>query len=475
MMGRLKIGTDDDLVRLNDAAWRVLERTGFKVYSNRLLDKLDAFGARVDGDSMIAKFPRELLEETLGCELRPEPPDEPVRVPADCRAGFGEVCFFLYDWETGERRHGTRQDTINMIRLGDAIPEVNRISTPVVNSEIDQRVEVLEAIELLIANSNKNGSTGIRCPEQTKYVVEITRLCEKHGDPRRFVQTGGCLTSPLTLGERSAVIVEELMDLGYDTFGFSSMPIAGGNAPVTTAGCTVVTVAEQLGGRMVARSINPDAGGTGSIITGTMDMTNGKPSFCSPQAVMQDVLVWRVFRRLYGVSVGVERKASYINAKVPGLQAAYERTFKQMALASATGALGLHLGSLDGAAILSPEQAMIDLDLGCGLCDFYKGVQINDDTIALDEIDAVGIGEGKSYLDTDHTFEHFREALWMPRLLDVSEWHDGLEPGRERETLGKANRQWKEHLASWKQPNINEDLLADVHEVVERAKQEVGR
>jgi len=473
MIGRLKIGTDDDLVRLNDAAWRVLEHTGFKVYSKRLLDKLDAFGARVDHDTMIAKFPRELLNETLGCELRPEPPDEPVRVPADFRAGFGEVCFFIYDWETGERRRGTRQDTINMIRLGDAIPEVGHIVTPVVNSEIDQRIEAIEAVELLIANSNKTGGTGIRCPEQTRYMVEITRLCEKHRDPRRFVQTAGCLTSPLTLGERTAGIVERLMDLGYDTFAFSSMPIAGANAPVTAAGCAVLTIAEMLSGRLVARSINPDARGTGSIITGTMDMTNGKPSFCSPQAVIQNILVWRVFKRLYDVSIGVEGKASYINAKVPGLQAAYERTFKQMATAAATGMLGLHLGSLDGAAIFSPEQAMIDLDLGRGLYEFYKGTPINDDAIALDEIEAVGIDKGKTHLDTDHTLKHFRHALWMPKLLDVSEWHDGLEAGREHEMLQKANRQWKEYLASWRQPDINEDLLAEVHAVVERAKREI--
>jgi len=473
MMSLAKIGCDDDLVRLNDAAWRVLERTGFKVYSHRLLDKIQALGAHVDRSAMIAKFPRGLLGEMLGCEPRPEPPEEPVRVPDRYCAGFGEVCFFLLDWETGERRRGRREDTVNMFRLGDALPEVSRLSTPVVNSEIDQRIEALEAIELLIANTNKPGGVGIRCPEQTKYIVEITRLCEKHGDPRRFVQTTGCLTSPLTLGERTAQVVEGLMDLGYETFGFSAMPIAGGNAPVTAAGCAVMTIAELLGGRMVARSINPEACGLGSIITGTMDMTHGKPSFCSPQAVIQDILIWRVFKRLYGANIGVEQKASYINAKTPGIQAAYERTFKQMALASATGRLGLHLGSLDGAAIFSPEQAMIDLDLGRGLYNFYRGVQVNDETMAIDEIDAVGIGEGRSYLDTDHTFEHFREALWMPQLLDVSEWRDGVEARRDRELLRKANAQWKERLASWEPPDINEALLAEVHEVVERAKREI--
>ena len=471
--GRLKLGDDDDLIRLNEAAWKVLERTGFKVYSKRILDKVGALGARVDYDTMTARFPCELIKETVDCELRPEPPDKSITVAKEFQVGYGEVCFFLYDWEKQERRAATREEAIQLIRLGDAIPEVTSIAPPAVNSEIDQRVEAIESAELLMSNTNKRAGSGIRCPEQVKYMHEIRMVCEKHGDPRRWVQTGGCLTSPLTLGERSAQIVEILMDLGYEDFAFSSMPIAGGNAPVTTAGCIVMCIAELLGARLVARALTPNASGVGMLISGTMDMTNGKPSFCSPQAVTQDIVTWRVFNRLYGLNISLDRSASYVNAKLPGLQCAYERTFKQTMLAVGTGTLGMHLGSLDGAAIFSPEQAMIDLELCRGLWEFYRGIQISDETLALNEIDEVGIGESRSYLDTDHTFTHFREALWMPELLDVSMWHDGEEADREWNMLGKANKQWKEYLASWRQPEVNENLLAEVHEVVERAKRSI--
>ena len=102
--GRLKIGSDDDLVRLNEAAWQVLERTGFKIYSKRILEKVEALGATVDHDDMTARFPRKLIEETVDCELRPEPENAPVAVPQEFGVAYGEVCFFLYDWEKDERR-----------------------------------------------------------------------------------------------------------------------------------------------------------------------------------------------------------------------------------------------------------------------------------------------------------------------------------------------------------------------------------
>ncbi len=69
---------------------------------------------------------------------------------------------------------------------------------------------------------------------------------------------------------------------------------------------------------------------------------------------------------------------------------------------------------------------------------------------------------------------HFRDALWLPQLLDVSMWHDGQDAARERQMLEKANQQWREDPASWEQPDVNQDLLAEVHEVVERAKKEIA-
>ena len=41
--------------------------------------------------------------------------------------------------------------------------------------------------------------------------------------------------------------------------------------------------------------------------------------------------------------------------------------------------------------------------------------------------------------------------------------------------LEKANKRWKEYLAGWEQPEVNEELVGEVHEVVERAKKEIAR
>lgn len=95
LTGRLTIGSDEDLVRLNDAAWKILERTGFMIRSRRLLEKVRDLGASVDEGAMVARFPRSVLEETLDCRLRDEPGAGPIEIPEVYGAGFGEQCFFF--------------------------------------------------------------------------------------------------------------------------------------------------------------------------------------------------------------------------------------------------------------------------------------------------------------------------------------------------------------------------------------------
>jgi len=49
-----------------------------------------------------------------------------------------------------------------------------------------------------------------------------------------------------------------------------------------------------------------------------------------------------------------------------------------------------------------------------------RGFDVNEETLALDVIRAVG--PGGHYLVSEHTRKHFREELWLPRLADRRPW-----------------------------------------------------
>jgi len=71
----------------------------------------------------------------------------------------------------------------------------------------------------------------------------------------------------------------------------------------------------------------------------------------------------------------------------------------------------LGMGRLEGTT--SPEAMVIDNEIVDYALRFAQGIEVNDDTLAVDVIDKAG--PGGHYLGEKHTLKHFRER-WMPRL-----------------------------------------------------------
>ncbi len=54
---------------------------------------------------------------------------------------------------------------------------------------------------------------------------------------------------------------------------------------------------------------------------------------------------------------------------------------------------------------------------------YVQGIPVNEGTLALEAIERVGRGgPGSIFLMDDHTYDHFMEALFLPKLLDRSRY-----------------------------------------------------
>jgi len=58
-----------------------------------------------------------------------------------------------------------------------------------------------------------------------------------------------------------------------------------------------------------------------------------------------------------------------------------------------------------------------------------REVSFSDEALGLDVIEEVG--PGGNYIDHMHTFEHFRQELWMPKLLDRQYYQAWLDAGAQ--------------------------------------------
>jgi trimethylamine--corrinoid protein Co-methyltransferase len=105
------------------------------------------------------------------------------------------------------------------------------------------------------------------------------------------------------------------------------------------------------------------------------------------------------------------------------------------ALAAALGgaALMAAAGHTDGGTVYSPAQLVLDAETWSNVAAVAAGIAVDDETIALDTIAAVGIGGNA--LGQRHTRRHMKD-VWRPRLFDRSPY----EVWRREGGLGAAQR-----------------------------------
>ncbi len=88
---------------------------------------------------------------------------------------------------------------------------------------------------------------------------------------------------------------------------------------------------------------------------------------------------------------------------------------------------GVAFGSQGGAAF-SAQGLVMDSEIFSWNATIAGGIEVSDETIALDVIERVG--SGGNYLAERHTRRHMRE-VWRPRLLDRSPWDAWVASGRQ--------------------------------------------
>ena len=470
--GKLKLFSEDDLDRLHAAVLRILEETGIQVRDDEFLDALAKTPARVDKARRMVRFPAREVEAFLEerRQRRPEPHVRPREGGYEPAVGC-VIAPFLHDFERRTRRQPTHNDLVDIIRWADAdTPAQCRVGQAVTMADVDPRLEPIEAYALLLEHTGRpNEAAYASEAAQIPFLLEISEIY--HG--RRFFPHGpNFMTSPLTFGDRVARHVLALMHFGCAEFGIGVMPISGGNAPMTIAGNVVLSAAELIGAWLAIRALQPEASFNGGVCNGIIDMRRGTALFNAPEALLADLGVVELFERRYGGGVGVAAGADYIDARVPGWQAAHERTYRAMAIAAFAGG-AFHMGgtgTLEGGKIFSPVQFILERDMGEGLWRLGQGIRVNEDTLAVDAIAEVGVDAGRSYFDTEHTLRHWNDT-WFPKFQHRGAWEgDRVEFGREEAMLEAAHQHYKDAIARYVPPQVDPEKTNAIGAVVQRAR-----
>ena len=461
---------DADVEPLGDAVLTVLEEVGALYQNDDILDALREAGARVNAVQQVARFPREMTADFLA-GLRAESAgkqesDDGHRAFRAPGLGwfFHQLSPYVYDAEKHERRLGNRKDYIELIKLCDVLHPERGVGHCLLLSDVPAFYEPLEVTLLQFEYASKPTGAYVQDVGQIDLLNEMAEISGVE-DLTWLANVG--FSSPLRLGKDIAdrFVAKIRRD---NTANLYVMTVSGAGLPVTVAGSTTVGAAEFMANWMAARALNPNVRLSGGSWIATIDMrASSEHSYSAPDAMMRNFALGEFMRRWTGISIGAGG-GEYCPAKVPGAYAAMEKAHAAMAVAAFTGSHpGSGSGHLDGGLAISPVQLLLDREMADSLKHLEGPIDAGEEAIGLDGILEVGHASQGNYMGTDHTYRHFRSSLWLPELLERGGWV-GAET--EEQVVSRAQAKVNDLVASYRKPEVDEDLLARLRQVVERAR-----
>jgi trimethylamine--corrinoid protein Co-methyltransferase len=244
--------------------------------------------------------------------------------------------------------------------------------------------------------------------------------------------------------------------------------LAGAMAPTTAAGVVAQTLAEALVGMSFVQLVRKGAPVVFGSFASSMSMQTGAPTFGTPEPAIVLYTVAALARRL---GVPFRSGGSLTASKLPDAQAAYESAATLLPTVMAGTNFVLHsAGWLEGGLAIGYEKFVLDCDQLSLMATFVKGLDLSANGQALDAI--VGHTPGEHFLGTAHTLANFETAFCPSELADSSSFEQWVDDG-SLDASQRANAAWKQQLASYETPAIDDAVDEELRDFVARRKAEL--
>jgi trimethylamine--corrinoid protein Co-methyltransferase len=234
--------------------------------------------------------------------------------------------------------------------------------------------------------------------------------------------------------------------------------IAGATAPATLAGLLAQENAGILAHITLAQIFRP---GT-PVLYGTVStIANMRLGTVALGAVETGLITAASAQmaRYYGLpsrSVGAATES-----KREDLQAGMERTATLVQAVLAGVNFITCAGTLDGTMLESEPLLLLDDELCGAALRMARGIEVTDDTLALDLIRRVGYGG--NYFAENHTVDHYRTEHYIPRLA-VREPYETWEKDGSRLALDHARARVREILARHQPRQLDPALARELED-----------
>lgn len=472
----LQVLSDDQCRRLIAAAMEVIERTGVIYYDDQAVEIMKKAGCYVEGNRV--RIPFRLVEQALNS------------VPRKVSLSNSRTGKRVMEMEGGNAYFGTGSDTPNFIdpytqerirtsrktvematKCIDALPNQDFVMSLGIVQDVHQLVYDRYQFEAMVLNTSK--PIVITAIDEPGY-SDIIKMCEYIAGSEEELRRNPFLTlyaEPISPLQHPGDSARKLMLAAQKGLPVVYTPciMAGGTVPATMAGAMANGLAESLSG-LVLNQLTSEGSPfiMGGVFT-VMDMQTtifsyGAPEFDLMMAALGDISNF--------LDIPMFGTCGCTDAKIVDEQALIEGAISILMTAQSGANLNHDVGYIEHGNCASLEYLTICDDLIGMARKIVNGIEVTEETLALDVIDKVG--PGGHFLAEEHTMKHFKNETWYPQFF-VRQVYEKWEADGSKTLFQKANEKVIDILENYEPEPLPKKVQQKIKDIIADAESKLNK
>lgn len=453
------------------AAQEILERTGVTFHDDEALEIMKKAGCTVDGNRV--RIPSYLVDRALRtvphrvvlCNSRTGSRDVLLE-GNNAYFGTGSDTPYFRDPYTGERKRASTESVGWACKVIDALPNLDFVMSLGIVQDVPLLISDRHQFEAQVLNTSKPIVT---TAHDIYGFSDIIEMCEIIAGGEEELRNNPFMTlyaEPISPLQHAWEAATKLILAAKKSLPVVYTPcvMAGGTVPATLAGTLATGLAESLSGLVLHQNTREGApfimGGVFTI----MDMKStifsyGAPEFNLLQAALADMAHY--------LKLPMFGTAGCSDSCLPDEQAGIEAAISIAMTAMSGPNLNHDVGYIEYGSTASLEHLVICDDIIGMARRLTRGIEVNEETLAIDVIDKVG--PGGHFLSEEHTFRHFKKESWFPSIINRQRYEMWELSGKK--TLTEvANEKVRDIIENYEPEPLPKDVQKKIRAVVERAE-----
>jgi len=463
--------TDEQIEKIHHASLAVLERTGVQVPHDEMLRRFADAGASVDFAAQRVRIPGELVMRLLakagkqftlyGRDLAKTAPFGQGKRNYNSIAGEAS----WVEAPGQQRRYATLADVVTAARVGDALEGITLVGAMSDPHELPAGWRCVAVMAEMLKHTTKPFTFWYHDRASAHFLNEM--MISVRGSEAEAEQYPLCYPflepiSPLRFPFHGIDLLFETARLNLPV-PIGPMAQMGLSAPMSIAGTLAQENAEILAGVCITQLVREGMPVCYGGICHAFDMGTTQMIFSGPEQAIFGAAMTQI-GKYYGLPVYIN--VGLTDAKRPDGQAGLESGISLVLGAAAGADIFGHMGISGVDQASSLDMLILQHEVINYIESTLRPLDISDEALAVDEIDAAG--PGGSHIDRDFTADRFRQELYFPRLLDRQYYQAWLDDGAK--SMEERCAQRKTELLQHQPEPMPEEQARAIDEIVEAAK-----